>query len=277
MQNDNAKFKNESERIFEQYLDSNGFQDERIHEPEIKGKNRKIDYLLNWKGCKNFFEVKELRKKFNEPVTRATHFNPYSSLRTKINEARKQFKEYKEYSCSLVVYNCGDSSAVLKPDIILGAMLGNLGIAADFDTEKDEAVAGSERNVFLDGGKMIDGKRKQPQNTTISAIVVVEAFLDNAEIEKAMQEEVKKQKRELTGPEFVKVRMKLQKDHKVRSVLRVVVIENPFARVMFPGDLFCGSFDERWKWREDLNGKVERVFAGSKLKELEELKDKSKN
>ena len=78
--------KNESEKIFEQYLDSNGFQGKWNYEPSIPGKIKKPDYLLNWKGKKHFFEVKELRKKPNEPTTRAAYINPYSSLRTEINE-----------------------------------------------------------------------------------------------------------------------------------------------------------------------------------------------
>lgn len=183
MQNDSSKLKNESEKLFEQYLDSNGFQGQWIYEPSLPGKSKRPDYLLSWKGNK----------------------------------------------------------------------------------------------VFLDGGKMINGKRGQPQNTTINAIVVLEAFLDNSEIEKAMQEEVKKQERELTEPELVEVRMKLQKNHKVRSVLQVVVIENPFAQMSFPEDLFNGPFDERWRWIEKQSGKSERVFVGSKLKELEGLKGKFKD
>jgi hypothetical protein len=265
--------KNESEKIFEQYLDSNGFQDKWEHEPTIKGKSKKPDYLLNWKGENYFFEVKELRIKLNQKTKKATHIDPYPSLRGKINEVRKQFKEYKEYSCSLVVFNYGDRSAVLSPDFIFGAMLGNLGISADFDAEKGEIVAGSERNVFTSGGRMIDDKGKRQQNTTISAIIVLEEFLDNIEVEKAMRSEEKKLGKKLEGPELVAARMKLQKSHHVGSVPRVVVIENPFARMPFPEDLFNGQFDERWMWDKDKNGKVERTFAGDKLKEWETLKE----
>jgi len=265
---------NESEKAFEQYLDSNGFQGKWVYELSIPGKSKKPDYLLNWKGEKHFFEVKELRKKPNEPTTRAAYINPYSSLRTEINEVRKQFKEYKEYSCSLVVFNVDDRQARLKPIFIFGAMLGNLGISADFDAEKGETVTGSERNAFLDGGKMIDYKGKQPQNTTISAIVVLEEFLDNSEVEEALQEEEKKKSRKFTGPELIEVRLKLYETHHVRSVPRLIVVENPFAQKSFPEDLFNGPFDERWHWRMQ-NGKCERVFAGNKLKELEDIKGKS--
>jgi hypothetical protein len=266
--------KNESEKIFEQYLDANGFQDKWTHEPSIPGKHAKPDYLVHWKGDKCFFEVKELRKKPNDP-TRPAHIYPYQSLRSEINEARKQLKQFKEYSCSLVVFNVDDRTAILRPIFVFGAMLGNLGLKMDFDPKKGEAVAGSERNAFLNGGKMTNNKSRQPQNTTISAILVLEEFLDNTEIEKAMRKEEAKQGKQFTGPEMIAIRMELYKDHPIVTVPRVVVIENPFARIPFPKDLFKGPFDEHWRWREDLNGKTERVFVGNKLKKLEDLKGKS--
>jgi hypothetical protein len=88
--------KNKSEKLFEQYLDQNGFQGKWEHEPTIEGKRKKPDYMLIWKGNKCFFEVKELRKKPNEPSGKAMYFNPYPSLRSEIDEARKKFKEYKD-------------------------------------------------------------------------------------------------------------------------------------------------------------------------------------
>jgi hypothetical protein len=265
---------NESEKVFEQYLDSNGFQGKWVYEPSIPGKSKKPDYLLNWKREKHFFEVKELRKKTNEPTTRAAYIHPYSSLRTEINEVRKQFKEYKEYSCSLVVFNVDDRQARLDPLDVFASMLGNLGISADFDAEKGKTIAGSERTAFLDGGKMINYKGKQPQNTTISAIVVLEEFRDDSEIQKALKAELKKQSKTLTLEEKVAINRKIVKNHHSSRVPRVVVVENPFARMTLLEDLFNGPFDERWHWRMQ-NGKCERVFAGNKLKELEDIKGKS--
>jgi len=264
---------NESEKIFEQYLDSNVFKGKWTHEPSMPGKSKKPDYLLDYNSQKCFFEVKELRKKPKEPTLPA-HINPYLSLRTEVNEAREKFREYKEYICSLVVFNIGDSSFRPDPRIVFGAMLGNLGIAADFDIEKGEVIQESKRNVFGDSGKMIDYKGKQSQNTTISAIIVLEKFLDNIEIEKAMRDEEKRHGKKFEGSEWTSIRMKLYKDHPVRNVPRVVVVENPFARKPFPEGLFNGLFDERWRWIKE-SGEIDRIFVGSKLKELEELKNKS--
>jgi len=259
--------KNKSEKLFEQYLDQNGFEGKWEYEPAFEEKSKKSDYLLSWKENKFFFEVKQLEKKKNDSNVL---FDIYKSLRGKIDEARKKFKEYKEFSCSLVVFNFGDSSAVLKPDIILEAMLGSLGIAADFDTEKGGMVAGSERNVFTNGGKMINHMRTQ--NTTISAIIVLEEFRDNTEIKKAMKNEIEKHGKPFEGLEQIDVIRKLHQIHHVESVPRLVVVENPFAQIAFPEDLFMSPFDERWCWEKE-SGKVRRIFVGSKLKEPEILKN----
>ena len=73
----------------------------------------------------------------------------------------------------------------------------------------------------------------------------------------------------ITLEEF-KNHYKLYENHNVNIVPRVVVIENPFARTMFPVDLLNGHFDERWKMQ---NGEYKRVFVGNKLKELEVLRE----
>lgn len=265
--------KNESEKVFEQYLDTNGFKCKWTYEPSGYG-NTRPDYLLECNNEKYFFEVKELRKKSDGPIERATSANLYSSLRTEINEVRKQFKEYKQYSCSLVVFNVSDSTVLFDPLFILGAMLGDLGLQAYYNPDRGEVVSGSIRNAFLNGGKMIDYKGKRKQNTTISAILLLEEFLDNIEIEKAMRNEEQKHGRIFKGQEWIDIRMKLHKDHPMERVARIVVMENPFARMPLPSDLFNGPFDERWRWT---NSNIERVFWGSKLKELEVLKKNRPN
>jgi hypothetical protein len=259
--------KTESEKLFEQYLDSSGFAGKWTYEPLIEGKTKRPDYLLHWGACHCFFEVKELRKKPSEPTKWPAHINPYSSLRAEIDEARRKFKEFKEYSCSLVVYCIDDAlGRFLDAEHVLGAMLGDLGITAEYDPEKGEVIAGSEKNAFLSGGRMVNPRDGTPQNTTISAVVVLGQFRDNIEIERALSEEVKKHDKELSGPEIMGLRMELYTDHPVKTAPRVVVVENPFARIALAADLFMGLFDERWRLRE---GRVERVFAGKKLMEWE--------
>jgi hypothetical protein len=263
--------RNESEELFEQYLDLNGFKDKWIHEPSIHGKHKKLDYLLVFKDQQYFFEVKELREKSNETSEQTSGFNPYSSLRKEIHEVRKQFKEYKEFSCSLVVCSLGDSTFRSDPLTIFGAMLGDLGIKATYNSDKNEFV---KEEGFLYGGKMIDYGNRKPWNTTISAIVVLEKICDNIEIEKALINEEKKHGMELEMIEWIKIRQNLNKVYNVTRVPRIKVIENPYARIGFPVGLFECPFDERWCWEKE-SGKVRRIFVGSKLKELEILKNKA--
>ncbi|MFA5422245.1 MAG: hypothetical protein WC374_00105 [Phycisphaerae bacterium] len=269
----NSKFKtetltkNESEKIFEQYLNSNGYQEKWAYEPTIPGKSKNPDYMLNFNNKNHFFEVKELREKLNTPKG-AGHTNLYSSLRSEINEARKQFKEYKKFSCSLVVYNVDDGQAILAPLFVLSAMLGNLGFSTKFNTAEGTAVKGAGKNCFLGSGKMIDYKKKKPWNTTISTIIVLEDdFLDDSEYQRAIKEEMENKNRPLTGIE--KFAIAEIESHHSTNVTRVVVVENPFARIAFPDGLFVGPFDERWKIQND---KIERVFAGDALREIEGLK-----
>lgn len=266
--------KTRSEKLFEQYLDSNGLKGKYIYEPLISGKTTRPDYLLRHDSQECFFEVKELREKPNEPKERPAIINPYSSLRKEINEARKQFKQFKKYSCSLVVFNIDDGQARFRPNYIFAAMLGNEGFEVDLNTANGKAVEGSERLVFLNGGKMIDDKTGCAQNTTISAIIVLEEFRDDSEIQKAIREEMQKQDKLLTDVKKVEIIQKVVKHYHSSSVPRVVVVENPFARIAFPEGLLIGPFDERWHWTKE-TGEIERFFAGDKLKELEKLKGKS--
>ena len=263
------KPQNKSERIFERYLNLNGFRKKWTHEPSIQAKNTRPDYQLNYNGRDYFFEVKELRKKKNEPTKWPAYIDPYTGLRNEIHKTKRQFKEYKEYCCSLVVFNINDRQTKLAPHWVTGTMLGNLGIKMSLDAEKGRVVNGTERNVFLGGGKM--GREK---NTTISSIVILKIILDNSEAEKVLVEEMEKQGRPFTLDEKVDTRMRIREDHHVRRVPGVVVVENPYARIAFPKGLFAGPFDERWHWTEE-TGKIERVFAGNKLKELEELRNKT--
>lgn len=268
--------KNESEKLFEQYLDLNGFSGKWTHHPQIPEKSKKPDYLLNYNGRKCLFEVKELRKKLNEPQKYPAFIDPYTSLRNEIDEARKKFKEYKDedYNCSLVVFNIDDRQARLRPLDVLCAMLGNLGVAMDFDAAKGKVVKETAENVFLDDGKMIDSKSKRPQNKTISTIIVLEEFRDDTEIQKAIKEEIKKQNKPLALEEKVAINMEVVENIHSRCVTRVRLVENPLAQAGFPEGLFVGTFDERWRYTNQ-NGLFKRVFVGSKLRELEELKGKT--
>jgi hypothetical protein len=269
--------KNESEALFEEYLASNNYMG-WDYEPQIHGQTKRPDYRLNWQGREYLFEVKELREKEPRPEpSKATWINPYKALRGKINEARKKFKNLKDYCCSLVVCNIGDWQARLDSQIVFGVMFGDLGFTMDFDKQAGILVLGTERPAFLGQGKMIRYKTGEPQNTTINSIIVVEKYTaKDPNFLKAFNHEVSQrkaqQRQSLDAIEILKIRMPLYQRYPRHSwdVPRVVVIENPYARHPLHRDLFNGPYDERYV----LEGASRRIFAGNALREIEELESK---
>jgi len=262
----------ESETLFEHYLSSNGYEDWE-YEPDIPGRRKHPDYLLRSRGREFLFEVKELHQKA-PPPKQPRFIDPYKSLRDEINEARKQFTHYKEWCCSLVVFNIDDWQARLKPRHVFAAMLGDLGIRMDFDANGGVIVRGSERPAFLERGKMLRPKTYEPQNTTIAAILVLERFrARNPAFVLALKRERSLREAKIGRPvdawEACELHgeMLLRYPGAISEVLRVVVHENPFARKALPRDLFTGPYDERWAIGED---GLQRTFVGASLRTQED-------
>src|SRR5258707_10659429 len=94
--------RNLSELLFEEYLTINDYIT-WTHEQPIEGKRKLPDYKLEHGGTSWFFEVKEFEAR--TPSLGFSAYDPYGPIREKINQAARQFKEYKEYSCSVVLAN----------------------------------------------------------------------------------------------------------------------------------------------------------------------------
>ena len=58
-----------------------------------------------------------------------------------------------------------------------------------------------------------------------------------------------------------------------RTELRVIVFENPYARIPWPRSLFCGAWDERYGI--DDSGFIRRLYAGQALHDWERLTGQS--
>lgn len=123
-----ALMRNVSEVLFEDYLEKYKMGvPER--EPAVLGKTKRIDYRLSFKGQALWFEVKEFAADASlaKGDTEAAFFDPYVGIRNKIDKASEKFREYKGECCSLVLYNQNLNLVhVCTPDIVLGAMLGNV-------------------------------------------------------------------------------------------------------------------------------------------------------
>lgn len=162
-----------SEQLFEQYMLANEYRGWE-HEPTIEGKRKRPDYRLPWQGFDYFFEVKEFHGEPPSQLPHAEFYDPYAPVREAINQARIKFREFRQFCCSLVVHNIDNECSRLDPEQMFAAMLGNLGFKMPLDSHRGIADATTMEIDCLGGGKMIDPKSGKPQNTTISAIIVLE-------------------------------------------------------------------------------------------------------
>ena len=261
----------DSELLFQEYLQQLGVDAD--FEPRIAGKRKAVDFRFSSNGADIFCEVKELHEKRPRPRG-ATQFDPYSGLRKKINEVRKQFQEYKEQCCVLIVHNVDDWRFRDHPHIVYGAMLGDLGLRLPYDPHQG-ALVQQGNHAFLDRGKMIDPKRRTPQDTTISAIAVLSRFtIPNLQFEAKYQDSIDRLRQKLKGEptptQCIETRLAMyDKSRPTRGKApRLAVFENPFASHELPLDIFQGPYDLRHRY-DTKSGLINRVFAGEELLTIE--------
>jgi hypothetical protein len=262
--------KTTGEKEFEKYLDARGIKYEFERLPP--GKNRPPDYTI-FHDKEYLLEVKD----FNPTdVPEAGAYDAYARIRSKIDSARKKFKEYEGYPCGLVLYN-NDARLVdvTMPDFVLGAMYGNVGIVVPFDVETGESK-GEEYQAFLGGGKMIRPHWKSPENTRISTLIslrYVEVGLmrQNEFVSKLETTETNRVKRAVEVYQQL-ANAKFDFDPKEKHI-GVIVWENAFAVNPLPRDLFAGEYDEIYGCED---GRQPRVFAGRGILEYEKIKEAAK-
>ncbi len=158
-------------------------------------------------------------------------------------------------------------------------MLGNLGFAVPLNVPGRTAPPDAEiRNVFGGGtgAKMLVERQGVPvdaQNQTISSVIVLQnVAVGQRRFRKGLKQREKELGRSLTLEEFQR---ELDRAHGTErdgslSQLRVVVHENPYARLPLPRDLFRGPYDERYGAEDN---RITRVFAGEEIQSLEENED----
>ncbi len=231
-----------SERLFEQYLLSQGLTDYDYEKP-WDGIPMRPDYSVYLQDTTYIFDVKEFDE---QPIPTGLFFrDPYARIRQKINHVRNQFKYFKDKSCCLVLCSFDPLVDLYDSIIVFGAMYGDLGLSIPFDMEKGSAIEDASKQTFLNRGKMFRLESSQPQNTTISALIT----LRNLQVGRIRREVLD----DLTGGEESNI------DEMQPSV---IVWENAFARVPFPRNLFTGPYDERWGLND---GFVTRVFVGNSI------------
>jgi hypothetical protein len=242
------------ERRFEAYLNAMGYPFE--FEKEYPGKQKRPDYTVAKNGT-FLFDVKDadpnMPPGFNQ-------FDPHEAIIQRINAGRKKFKEFKEFSCCVVLQNNGNVFMNIEhPVSVLGAMYGKVGfkvpIFVGIGVPSEPPLPPPQpQQAFLGGAQFLANK-----NTTISALISLRQVAigkrrlrkireDNPELhfEYAFEMAI-----ERFGPDFF--------DEFQQGV---IVWENIHARVPLPRELFDGPFDERWGLD---GGDVACIFCGREL------------
>jgi hypothetical protein len=274
-QTDNAVEKPTSEQLFEEYLKARGLLDFRF-EPNFTKTLKRPDYTLVFRGQELLFEVNEFRATAEDFRPGFGHYDPYGPIREKINAAREKFKNLNNYPCSLVLYNGEKPLVDLGWQMIYGAMLGNLAIRMPFDPQRRALSEMAETGFFGGGGKMVrytDKKPIEPQNQTISAIVVLEqSGVGRRRFEIELRRKEVELGRDLTWEEHYHLidQMRGTECDASLTQLRVVVCENPYALSPLRRDIFLGPYDERYGASET-GAQVVRLSVGEQLERLEAL------
>lgn len=243
--------KTESEKLLEEYFLNKGLVSEKdfFYERDL-GKPKKIDFYVE--RLNTLFEVTEFNRENDQDKlllqTRETkgmvRLDSYSLIRNKIDEKREQFKPYKEdYVCVLVLHRGDSIAASLEPELLAGAMFGD--ISMRFSSVGEQTYTFFGRN----------GALKPSINRTFSAVAVVqEVFPDRkaaaAEFWRSHKEE---DLENLSVQDLTKkyeawsqsVGYDLEK-----RVISLRVLLNPFAKKPMEPSFFDGPLDEVFSFDE---------------------------
>ncbi|HEV2351247.1 MAG TPA: hypothetical protein VG028_15525 [Terriglobia bacterium] len=266
--------KTESEALLEEYLRAHGLIDFEF-QPTVDGTLKRPDYLLHAGGEELFLEVKEFAATPEDLQFRFGAYDPYGPIREKIGAGRKKFKEMEGRCCCLVMHNHDKPLVSLDWQRVMGAMLGNVGFSFPVDTRTGEGDVSKMERVTLGGGKMHKHKDDapiSPQNTTISAVIVVESYgIGQKRFQLSVHEKEQELGRELSVEEYLDLAQRSAGTERDLSLnrIRVRVHENPYALVPLSRDLFMGPFDERYGKIEN-TGRWGQVFVGQGVAEFEQ-------
>jgi hypothetical protein len=270
------KPKTESETLFEAYLDASGLISYSF-EKAIEGASARPDYALSFQGREILFEVKEFHAAPEDFRLGTRGYDPYGPIRQKIDDGRSKFRELKDHCCCLVLYNREKPLVDLSWEFIYGALLGNIAVRMPFDPARGLLPDQSEIG-FSGGGKGIRYAKGtpptplEPQNRTISAILALEQMgVGKRRFDIALTRRKAQLGRRLTLDEHLEEVDKARGTARDVSLsqLRVVVCENPYARIPLPPELFRGPYDERYGLDETTKDCITRLYAGEQIKQLE--------
>jgi hypothetical protein len=266
--------KTESEVLLEEYLRAHGLTDFEF-EPTVAGTGKKPDYILRVGDLKILLEVKEFKATPEDFRLGGGYYDPYGPIREKIKAARKKFKDMEQHCCCLVLHNQEKPLVSLEWQLVMAAMLGDLGFSFPVDTRTGRGDATKLEQTTLGRGEMHKHRGTTPiaaENTTISAIIVVERYrIGEKRFRLFVHEKEQELGRELDIEEYLCLAEDSAGTERDLSLnrIRLRVHENPYARVPLTRALFTGPFDERFGKFED-SGRCGRVYVGRSVTEFEQ-------
>ena len=251
--------KTESEGVFERFLEGHQLRWTRLSDPERKHP----DYKVQHGDISCLFEVKEFG---NPAVQPSGGFSPCPPIREKIRQARKQFGQFKDDCCALVLWNSKSIFRTVLLDAVASAAFGEY-VHMNASASANLRAAPPRYQFF--GPAALTPKH----NTTVSAIVILNPYrLNHLWLEMWRELDAKRQRGdEITPGDQFEILQRLSSDHPAtysyEGTVRAVVLENPHARVTFPPDLFVGPFDQRWRMQ---SGWFSLAFMGAELAHLKQ-------
>jgi hypothetical protein len=266
----------QSEALLQEYLRAHGLTDIEAA-PAIENTSSRLDYRLRADGAEVLLDVEEFSAKPEDGRGRGGAYNPYGPIREKLSAARRRFKDLGGYCCCLVLQNQERPRVGLNWQIVMGAMLSDIGSPSldgkigRIDDPKTEATAQGhaeprQHSAFA------------PENAIISAVIVVERYaIGEKRFRLFVYEKEQELGRELSVEEYlqsVEQSAGTERDLTLNQV-RVRVHENPRANVPLDRRLFHGPFDERYGAVEGPN-QWGQVYIGGGVSQFEKLSDAAK-
>jgi len=219
---------------------------------------KKPDYLIQSAAGPCIIEVKEIEDPDPKPVH---SFDPAKPVREKINFAKRQFREYKQFPCALAI-SSESPFGPYEPSIVLSAAFGPGYQQAGRDYRRIDPKPPYYR--FLPKSRLPKDKHflanaalSKAANRTFSAIILLTRYqLSELPLEAWRRTYVEQESGQPVNTQnyfrhLQELYPTLGGQSRFSGTIRAIVIENRHCRIPFPEDLFRGPFDQRWTWWND--------------------------
>jgi hypothetical protein len=231
------------------------------YEPDVPGTRRKLDFRVNHRSGPFFIEVYE--PAIPEPDENRHFFiDRYPALRRMFSQRKRaQVKAARIAGLPFVGAVLDSNSPFpINPNIMSGAMFGDLAFSFPVDEESEGENVKPGRMIYAGGGRV------QPkQNRGVSSVVIPRVFNPTAwRITKAIDDRLGPEARswhpglmtadlEKLTASYLKALAEVQErltdlgEYKPDEArVRMIALHNPFAERTLSKHVFNGAYDEQW-------------------------------